>query len=387
MLAVHFGAGNIGRGFIGALLYQSGYHTTFVDVNKEVVDLLNEKKEYRVVLADRTKDELTVGNVAAINSATEPERLVEAIVNADLVTTAVGPAILPIIAKALVQGLRKRLAVNPQPLNIIACENLIGGSTLLKKSVYELISEQEIASFDEYFAFPDAAVDRIVPNQSNEDKLMVIVEPYYEWVVDESKVVGITPSIKGITFVEDLTPYIERKLFTVNTGHAITAYIGYQLGFPTINEALEDAEVRRLVEQALNESGALLVKKYGFNLEDHQEYIQKILKRFLNPYITDEVTRVGRAPMRKLGANDRLIAPARQYLDLMGETPTYLAKGIVAALKYDAKQDEEAIEIQQLIQEKGLNEAIQELTGLGEDSDLIRIVVEEYGSNWTTEAS
>lgn len=378
MLAVHFGAGNIGRGFIGALLYESGYHTIFVDVNREIVNLLNEKNEYRVVLADQSNEELTVKNVSAIHSVEDPDKLIDCIMNADLVTTAVGPTILPIIARTLVQGLRKRIEVNAQPLNIIACENLIGGSTLLKKSVYELITEAERAVFDKYFAFPDAAVDRIVPNQTNEDKLMVMVEPYYEWVVDQSKMIGDIPAIKGITYVEDLTPYIERKLFTVNTGHAITAYIGYRLGFPTINEALENEEVKLQVEQALNETGALLVKKYGFNEEEHQEYIQKILQRFLNPHITDEVTRVGRAPMRKLSANDRLVAPAVQYFELLGRTPVNLAKGIVAALKYDVKIDEEAVSVQQLIREKGLEVAIQELTGLASNSQLLKAIVAQY---------
>lgn len=60
MLAVHFGAGNIGRGFIGKLLYQSGYETCFVDVNAEVVSLLNEKGQYQVMLADRLQEEVTV---------------------------------------------------------------------------------------------------------------------------------------------------------------------------------------------------------------------------------------------------------------------------------------------------------------------------------------
>lgn len=202
MLAVHFGAGNIGRGFIGLLLNEAGYHTTFVDVNKEIVDLLNERNEYKVVLAAESKNEVIVSDVSALNSMTEPEKVIEAIAKADLITTAVGPNILPIIAKLLAKGLQERVKSNKSPLNVIACENLIGGSTLLKKHVYEQIDETEKGMFDQWFAFPDAAVDRIVPNQVNDDKLLVMVEPYYEWVVDQSMMVGETPAIKGITFVE-----------------------------------------------------------------------------------------------------------------------------------------------------------------------------------------
>ncbi len=318
MLAVHFGAGNIGRGFIGLLLNQSGYHTTFVDVNGEIVDLINATQEYRVVLADQTKEEVTVTNVAAINSMNDPDKVIDAIVQADIVTTAVGPNILPIIAKSIVAGLRKRVTENKKDLSIIACENLIGGSTLLKNSVYEALSEEEKVEFDKYFSFPDAAVDRIVPNQTNDDKLMVTVEPYYEWVVDQSMIKDEVPPVKGITFVDDLTPFIERKLFTVNTGHAIAAYLGYHAGMKTIDEALADNEIKANLEHTLNETGQLLVKKYGFEMDDHKAYINKIINRFLNPYISDEVTRVGRAPLRKLGANDRLVSPAKQFSEVIG---------------------------------------------------------------------
>src|SRR6185437_12933580 len=95
MIAVHFGAGNIGRGFIGSLLYESGYETCFVDVNAELVNLLNEKQQYRVRLADASHEEQLVKNVRAINSATDADQVIEAIAGADIVTAAVGPAILP----------------------------------------------------------------------------------------------------------------------------------------------------------------------------------------------------------------------------------------------------------------------------------------------------
>ncbi|WP_078408388.1 mannitol-1-phosphate 5-dehydrogenase [Priestia abyssalis] len=378
MLAVHFGAGNIGRGFIGSLLYQSSFQTCFVDVNSEIVDLLNEKQEYRVVIADNSQEELLIKNVSAINSQANPGQVIDTIAKADLVTAAVGPNILPLIAGLIAEGLRKRVQTTDQPLNIIACENMIGGSTLLKEKVYEKISEEEKAVFDQRFGFPDAAVDRIVPNQSNEDKLMVMVEPFYEWAVDESKIVGEKPPVEGITFVDDLKPYIERKLFTVNTGHAVAAYLGYYKNIPTIDEAMKNEEIQILVEKTLQETGLLLVKKYEFDMEKHKEYTNKIIGRFSNPHISDEVTRVGRSPIRKLGPNDRLVSPAAQYFELVGEQPVYLAKSIAAALLYNYQQDEEAAAIQENIQNNGLEAAIEAYTKLDRQTVLAQLIVEQY---------
>ncbi|OLN23020.1 mannitol-1-phosphate 5-dehydrogenase [Domibacillus antri] len=374
MLAVHFGAGNIGRGFIGSLLYQSGYETCFVDVNSEIVDLINEKGEYRVVLADASHEELLVKNVRALNSASDPDKVVDAIAKADLVTAAVGPNILPHISGLIAEGLKKRTT----PVNVIACENMVGGSTLLKEKVYEKVTEAERAAFDKRVGFPDAAVDRIVPNQSNEDKLMVTVEPFYEWAVDETKIIGDKPPVDGITWVNDLKPYIERKLFTVNTGHAVAAYFGWQAGARTINEALESDKIKQALAATLQETGRFLVTKYGFDEAGHNAYIEKIIGRFANPYISDEVTRVGRSPIRKLGGNDRLVSPASQYAKLLGETPVYLAKSIAAALLYDYAQDPEAVEVQETVQQDGLASAITRFTQLQEEQPLFKEVVMQY---------
>jgi mannitol-1-phosphate 5-dehydrogenase len=379
MLAVHFGAGNIGRGFIGSLLYNSGYKVCFVDVNAEIVDLLNEKNEYRVVLADEHGEELFVKNVSAVNSLTNTEEVINRIAEADLVTTAVGPNVLPIISDVIAKGLMKRVQQSEKELNIIACENMIGGSTLLKEKIYEKINDADKDLFNRRFGFPDAAVDRIVPNQSNEDKLMVAVEPFYEWVVDQTKIVGEIPPIQGITFVDDLTPYIERKLFTVNTGHAIAAYLGYYLGFDTIKEAMDHDNVNTTVREALKESGSLLIKKYDFDHEAHMNYVEKIINRFLNPYISDEVTRVARFPIRKLGPNDRLISPAMQYCELLNNQPIHLAKGIAAALLYDFDKDEEAQQVQETIKQSGYEQAIYQYCQLEKDHPLVEQILAQVG--------
>ena len=77
---------------------------------------------------------------------------------------------LPFIAGLLAEGLKATSHPIRKPLTIIACENMIGGSAFLKEKVYEQLNEDEKSQFDERFSFPNAAVDRIVPNQVNEDK-------------------------------------------------------------------------------------------------------------------------------------------------------------------------------------------------------------------------
>ncbi|MBA4495241.1 mannitol-1-phosphate 5-dehydrogenase [Paenactinomyces guangxiensis] len=378
MLAVHFGAGNIGRGFIGEILHDAGYDISFVDINAEMVDLLNSKKKYKIVFADQGKNEQFITGISAINSKVEPDKVIESIVRADLVTTAVGPDILVNISDLLAKSLKRRSEITDKPLNIIACENMIGGSTFLKEKVYEKLSDEEKTLFNRLYAFPDAAVDRIVPSQINDDRLMVEVEPYYEWVVDQSAIKGELPAISGIKFVPELAPYIVRKLFTVNTGHAAIAYFGYMKGFARIDEAIKDKEVYHAVSGALKETGRVIVSKYDFDWDSHQDYINKILLRFKNPYIIDSVTRVGRSPLRKLGKNDRLLGPALSYYQLFGKVPENLSKIIAAVLLFDAEDDQEARALKHLIRNQGVEKALSETVELEEQHPIIQKSIEYY---------
>ncbi|WP_173917157.1 mannitol-1-phosphate 5-dehydrogenase [Halobacillus sp. Marseille-Q1614] len=371
MLAVHFGAGNIGRGFIGTLLDQAGYETIFVDVNDQIINALNDKQAYEVILAGGGQT-IQVKNVSGLNSMTQEVQVIEAIEKADLITTAIGPHILPKIAPLLAKALKKRFKTNEAPINVIACENMIGGSSLLKKHVEELMSETE--ELNRLAGFPNAGVDRIVPIQNHDDPLTVEVEPFYEWVVETSEIKGEPPAIEGVTYVEDLTPFIERKLFTVNTGHAAAAYIGRKYGYETIQQAMQDEKVVEKVRGALQETGAVLAAKYNFNKEEHQAYITKILDRFTNPSMTDEVTRVGRGPIRKLGSQDRLIRPALDYLEWIGEAPVYLPEVIAAALAFDDSNDEEARELQNRINENGAIETLKEVSQLADEHLLVQLV-------------
>ncbi len=366
--AVHFGAGNIGRGFIGKLLADAEVEVTFADVDAPLVDQLSHKQEYKVKVVGTECQIDTVTHVTAVNSASDD--VIDRIVKTDLVTTAVGPNVLDIIAKTIAKGIAKRFeAGNNTPLNIIACENMVRGTTHLKGEVYKHLDKSLHAKADELVGFVDSAVDRIVPpaEAANDDPLEVTVESFSEWIVDEQQFKGEIPDISGMEKTNNLMAFVERKLFTLNTGHCITAYLGCLKGHRTIREAIEDPSIHAEVKQAMQESGEVLIRRYGFDRDMHNAYIEKILGRFANPYLVDEVGRVGRQPIRKLGANDRLVKPLLGTIEYGTENKTLL-KGIAAALKYTNDTDPQAVELQTSLKAVGVKKTLATYTGLAEDS-------------------
>lgn len=377
MRATHFGAGNIGRGFIGEILAKNGFSIDFVDINATIIDALNERKEYTIELADENKEQIHVENVDGLNNQTNPEAVVASVAAADIVTTAIGPNVLPFIAELIAKGIQKRKAENnTAPLDVIACENMIGGSQFLFKKVREYLTDSDLEYVEAYVGFPNAAVDRIVPIQHHEDPLFVSVEPFSEWVVDQTQCKNKELHLSDVTYVEDLEPYIERKLFSVNTGHATVAYTGANAGYKTIDEAIGHQEVLDQLRAVLAETGSLLIAKWGFDQEQHQAYINKIVGRFENPHISDSIDRVARTPIRKLGYDERFIRPIRE-LKARGLGYMHLVEVVAMILKYNDPQDEQSVQLQTMLKDQPLETVIAEVTGV-DDNTLIAEIVAEY---------
>lgn len=341
MTAVHFGAGNIGRGFIGLLLHQAGHDLVFIDVNAPLIAALNAADSYRVIEIGPGGGETTVTGFSAIDSAADRDAAVIAVASADIVTTAVGPTVLRFIAPLIADGLRARTA--DSPLVIMACENALQATDALRSEIDAALSDDQRALSRAIFA--NTAVDRIVPTADPADGLDVRVEPFCEWAIESGPFAGASPSIPGAHFVDELAPYIERKLFTVNTGHASTAYVGRLAGAATIHEAIGMPAVRDAVEAALRETSALLVARHGFDPVVQDAYRETALGRFANDALADPVERVGRQPLRKLSRHERLIEPAADLAE-RGEHPTALVEVISAALQFvDVADDPESVEL------------------------------------------
>jgi mannitol-1-phosphate 5-dehydrogenase len=361
-VAVHFGAGNIGRGFVGLLLHRAGYEVVFVDVVDELIDGLNRTPSYLVKEVGFDSGTQQVDGYRAINSRQDEPAVVAAIASAGVVTTAVGPTVLKFVAPAIAAGLRERPA-GAAPLAVMACENAINATDALVGHIRSSVPEEEWPALAARAVFANTAVDRIVPAQSGEDGLDVSVETYFEWAIERPPFGGQEPSIPDATWVDDLAPYIERKLFTVNTGHATTAYHGFARGIRKLSDALEDDVVRAAVEGVLGETKQLLVAKHDFSDEAQQAYVDKILQRFANPFLPDTVDRVGRQPLRKLSRTERLIGPAAELAE-RGVRPGHLLATVDAATRFDVPDDPESVELQQLLRTLAAAEATERITGL-----------------------
>jgi mannitol-1-phosphate 5-dehydrogenase len=359
--AVHFGAGNIGRGFVGLLLHEAGYEVVFADVADALITQLAAADSYQVHEVGEAPTVRTVTNFRALNSSSQEADVIAEIATADAVTTAVGPHILKFVAPVIARGIAAR-APGLGPLQVMACENAINATDILRDEVAAQW-DPAAGSLADAAVFANTAVDRIVPNQEAGQGLDVTVETFYEWVIDRTPFAGKEPVIPGAAFVDNLAPYIERKLFTVNTGHAAAAYFGFEAGLEKISDAMADQDVAADVGAVLEETKELLVAKHGFNRDEQEAYVQKILGRFTNPHLPDTVNRVGRAPLRKLSRHERFIGPAAELAE-RGIVPEALLGAIAAALRFNDPADTEAVELAKILAASTPEDATEKITGL-----------------------
>lgn len=246
---------------------------------------------------------------------------------------------------------------------------MIGATDTLAGFIKEKTPEDRRSTINERARFANSAIDRIVPGQDPNAGLNVKIESFYEWVVDQTPFTPHgPPKVEAIKWVDDLSPYIERKLFTVNTGHAAAAYYGHARGKHTIAEALEDKEINSIVRECLAETSHLIVNKHGISVSEQKDYVEKIIKRISNPHLEDVVERVGRAPLRKLGRNERFVGPAHPLAE-QGDKHTALLGAMEQAFNFvDVEGDDESVELGKLLKSLDAPSVVSKVCGL-EKSD------------------
>jgi len=323
MKAVVYGGGNIGRGFLGQLLFESGYETVFIDVNRELIDKLNADHSYPIkIVCNEYQNEMTIRNVRAVHS----DHAADEIATADLMFTSAGVNVLPHIAQNIAEGIRKRQG---RGLDIIICENLLHADKHLKKLLGTGVPEN--------IGFVESSVGRMVPVMNSEmyegNILRVWVEPFCTLPVDRAAFKNEIPTIKNMLPSAPFGYYIQSKLYLHNMGHAVTAYLGLKRGYTYIWEAMADAEIGKTAEGAMRSSAEALSKEHDKPLDEVMRYAYDLLSRFQNRYLGDTCKRVGQDARRKLAIDDRLLGAIA--LCNKHQLPTECIKrGIMEALDY-----------------------------------------------------
>lgn len=377
MRAVHFGAGKIGRGFIADLLHNTGYEITFVDVNEKLNAEMNQYHNYYLYVIQEDYRRKEIDKVSALSPITQPEEVSKAIVDADLVTTAVIADNFPKIANNLAAGLKARLDAGKERVNVIPCENAFYCGVMLKEELLKtgLLTEEELETIA---AVPSTAVDRMVFAADRDGRDGIDVGNTFELVIEKNKLVDPDAEpIKDAEYTGNLDKYLERKLCVVNGGHTMSAYLARLMGYDIIQDYFKVPENTKLTRDMMLQAAAFIEKKHGFVHNEMVDYIDATIGRWSTPGVKDTIERIAKAPVRKLDPEDRMVKSAIEC-EKYGLANDLILKGIAAAFLYDVEGDEQAAEIKAYVEENGIEKAVTHYTGIGAGSRIYDEILKDY---------
>jgi mannitol-1-phosphate 5-dehydrogenase len=381
MKLVQFGAGNIGRSFIGQLFSRAGWEVVFVDINTNMVNLLNEKRYYTIVIKrEGLEDEKRrIGPVRAIQG-NEVDRISEEIVEADLLATSVGQAALPQILPTLAQGISKRFDRNNRsPIDIILAENIHGAASMVRNNLKRVLAPS--FPLEEFVGLVETSIGKMVPLMHScdldQDPLQLFAEEYETLILAKKGFIRQIPEPgkgwpESIKLVDNISAYVDQKLYIHNMGHGGIAYLGFTIDPSAIliADAIRLPGVESNVRQAMEQSALGLLKKYPevFTPKEIHRYIEDLMYRFKNRALGDTIYRVGRDLFRKLQREDRLVGSmlfCAQY-NLPFDA---IAKIYKAALSFKGTDEYTNMfsgdeQFQDLLKQEGISGILQKVSGL-----------------------
>lgn len=316
-----FGAGKIGRSFIGQLFSKSGYEVVFIDIDERTIFALNQHKKYRIIIKSDDGDKVIwVKNVRGI-IASDIENVVEEVATAGILAISVGQNAIPEITPLIAKGLELRKKNYPEiPLDIILAENLRDAAKVVRDELKKYLS----STFDleNCIGLIETSIGKMVPimpkGVMENDPLLVFAEPYNTLILDKKSFKNPIPDVEGLAPKDNMQAWVDRKSFIHNLGHATAAYYGY-MKFPDkiyLYEVMEVKDIYETVRTTMLQAADILMKHYPgeFTKADLIDHIDDLLHRFSNKALGDTVFRVGQDLYRKLGSEDRLVGALKLAL-------------------------------------------------------------------------
>lgn len=377
--ALIIGAGKIGRGFIAQLFYNSGYKLWFLDASKEVVELLNKEKKYRVDIAREGKDLTEYIKVQGAFTLDDKDKVAEVTSDIDIIASSVGAGNIEKVTRfmkdILIAAGRKKL------LNWIICENANNPA----KKIKDILLQNADPEFEEFVRYKLGLIEtQVLRTGMPANAEVIIKEPLalrmQDWrtlPLDKDAFIGPIPEVKGFVPKTNFSNELVRKLYTFNGTNGSIAYIGWANGYKILHEsALAYPEFFSEIQE---ESAFGLIHEFGLDEKEQREFMALAMKKYTDPTINDQIERNANDTRRKLSKEERLVGPALLCLKY-GRKPYAYAKAIAAAYYYNGSNDEGTREVQETVNQSGIETAIKKYSSIDESSGLYDLILESYQS-------
>ncbi|MDR1224847.1 MAG: hypothetical protein LBL07_18515 [Tannerella sp.] len=312
-----FGGGKIGRSFIGQLFGRAGYGIIFSDVDENLINALNSRHSYPVIIKSDAGDEtMEITNVRAIFGS--EENVIRETAQASIIATSVGKNVLGKIMPFIAKGLLERYEKTPaSAIDIIIAENMRSAAAFMRGELMKHLPPG--FPLDSFAGLVETSIGKMVPLMTQadmaKDPLAVFAEPYNTLILDRAAFRNPIPDIQGLAPKENIAAWVDRKAFIHNLGHAAVAYYGnYRHPNATcIHEALADPEVYDFARAVMLQAADILLAEYpsDFTPQALEAHIDDLLSRFRNKALRDTIFRVGQDRIRKLGPDDRFTGAIR----------------------------------------------------------------------------
>ena len=350
-----FGLGAIQSGLMLMEAVKSGNFERFVilEVNEKLVAEIRSNGN-SIVINTATNSGIIKFHISnlEIYNPTNPNDLIkikDAIFNADEMATAIPSVDLYNIGdeNSIARLLANNININKQQI-LYASENNNYAAEILLNKIKLYATTDSLKNFQilntvigkmsgviqDKKTIKELKLERITPESSS----AILVEEFNHIIITKINLPGFTRSIEVFVEKEELLPFEEAKLFGHNAVHSMLGFLAYLRKYSYMSEIKNDKELWNYGETAFQkESGAFLLKKYKnlyeplFTEKGFAFYGSDLLDRMTNPYLKDEVQRICRDPLRKLGYDDRLIGTMREALKQEVVAST-LAKGVIGGL-------------------------------------------------------
>ncbi|MGM9928750.1 MAG: mannitol dehydrogenase [Bacillus sp. (in: firmicutes)] len=380
MKAMIIGAGKIGRGFIAQLLRENNIDLFFAEKSQELVDALNDIGSYTSHILGEEEKSTVIDSYQAFQLENVKE-LANAWEVCSLIFTSVGGKNLVSVGKVMADAFKKRLENGPvEKSTIITCENWKNPASDLKEAILSRLTQEEKQEFEEKISVTEAVIMRVAVNPSDEQlnscPLDTWSHDYWELPINRANWKTEPPELKYFKYLNHFGRFLDQKLYTNNASNAAVAYYGYLKHFIYTADAANDPEVEKLMDAVYDEVNEMIVKEMGVTMEDQMAFAKKAKDKYQNKAIVDKLTRHAADPIRKIGPNDRLVAPARLCLK-HGIRPDAIAFVLAAALYFDNPEDPSAMKLKELRKKKGIPYILEHISELSPEEPLYQMVLDQ----------